>query len=205
MRWRCRKAASPSMRMRLRRNGRPMIPWITTIRSRKYSRISSPALTWWCCPRAIWFPHGLGWDRGASQIRTATRRQHRAFQGRPGGAGADRAERRRGRRHGCAGRSSRRGRRARPRRFRQHRCDAVCGSQRRCHARAYQQRPDLTGVLRVKGHARIADKAAPIVVQGVGGRVDLAFARPDVKQTEHLVVIGLKGFDGDAVRRALQG
>ena len=64
---------------------------------------------------------------------------------------------------------------------------------------------ELTGVLRVKGHARIADKAAPIVVQGVGGRVDLAFARPDVKQTEHLVVIGLKGFDGDAVRRALQG
>jgi cobalamin biosynthesis protein CobW len=64
---------------------------------------------------------------------------------------------------------------------------------------------NLTGVLRVKGHARIADKAAPIVVQGVGGRVDLAFARPDVKQTEHLVVIGLKGFDGNAVRRALQG
>jgi hypothetical protein len=26
-----------------------------------------------------------------------------------------------------------------------------------------------------------------------------------VKQTEHLVVIGLKGFDGNAVRRALQG
>jgi cobalamin biosynthesis protein CobW len=63
----------------------------------------------------------------------------------------------------------------------------------------------LTGVLRVKGHARIADKAAPIVVQGVGGRVELAFARPDVKQAEHLVVIGLKGFDGDAVRRALEG
>jgi cobalamin biosynthesis protein CobW len=64
---------------------------------------------------------------------------------------------------------------------------------------------NLTGVLRVKGHARIAEKAAPIVVQGVGGRVDLAFARPDAKQAEHLVVIGLKGFDGDAVRRALQG
>ena len=46
---------------------------------------------------------------------------------------------------------------------------------------------------------------ARIVVQGVGGRVDLAFARPDVKQAEHLVVIGLKGFDGDAARRALQG
>src|SRR6266705_1491335 len=63
----------------------------------------------------------------------------------------------------------------------------------------------LTGVLRVKGHARVADKAAPIVVQGVGRRVELAFARPDVKQAEHLVVIGLKGFDGDAVRRALEG
>lgn len=59
------------------------------------------------------------------------------------------------------------------------------------------------GVLRVKGHARITDKAAPIVVQAVGSRVELAFARPDVKQAEHLVVIGLKGFDGDAVRRAL--
>ena len=59
------------------------------------------------------------------------------------------------------------------------------------------------GVLRVKGHARIADKAAPIVVQAVGSRVELTFGRPDVKQAEHLVVIGLKGFDGEAVRRAL--
>ena len=64
---------------------------------------------------------------------------------------------------------------------------------------------NLSGVLRVKGHARISDKAAPIVVQAVGSRVDLSFARPDVKQAEHLVVIGLKGFDGDAVRRALAG
>jgi cobalamin biosynthesis protein CobW len=62
-----------------------------------------------------------------------------------------------------------------------------------------------TGVLRVKGHARISDRASPIVVQAVGGRVELSFARPDVKQAEHLVVIGLKGFDGDAVRRALAG
>jgi cobalamin biosynthesis protein CobW len=61
----------------------------------------------------------------------------------------------------------------------------------------------LEGVLRVKGHARISDKAAPIVVQAVGSRVDLAFGRPDVKQAEHLVVIGLKGFDGEAVRKAL--
>jgi cobalamin biosynthesis protein CobW len=64
---------------------------------------------------------------------------------------------------------------------------------------------NLTGVLRIKGHARIADKSAPIVVQGVGGRVELSFGRPDVKQAEHLVVIGLKGFDGDAARRALAG
>ena len=48
-------------------------------------------------------------------------------------------------------------------------------------------------------------RPAPIVVQAVGNRVDLSFARPDVKQAEHLVVIGLKGFDGDAVRRALAG
>jgi cobalamin biosynthesis protein CobW len=64
---------------------------------------------------------------------------------------------------------------------------------------------NLTGVLRVKGHARIADKSAPVVVQGVGGRVELSFGRPDVKQAEHLVVIGLRGFDGDAARRALAG
>lgn len=61
----------------------------------------------------------------------------------------------------------------------------------------------LDGVLRVKGHARIADKPAPVVVQAVGARVDLAFARPDVSHPEHLVVIGLKGFDADAARKAL--
>jgi cobalamin biosynthesis protein CobW len=64
---------------------------------------------------------------------------------------------------------------------------------------------NLTGVLRVKGHARITDKSAPVVVQGVGGRVELSFGRPDVRQAKHLVVIGLKGFDGDAARRALAG
>jgi cobalamin biosynthesis protein CobW len=64
---------------------------------------------------------------------------------------------------------------------------------------------NLTGVLRVKGHARIDNRPSPVVVQAVGTRVDLSFARPDVKQAEHLVVIGLKGFDGDAVRRALAG
>ena len=67
----------------------------------------------------------------------------------------------------------------------------------------------LAGVLRVKGHARIADKPAPIVVQGVGARVELAFARPDTRpdaaQAGHLVVIGLKGFDTEAVRKTLAG
>jgi cobalamin biosynthesis protein CobW len=61
----------------------------------------------------------------------------------------------------------------------------------------------LEGVLRVKGHARVSDKVAPVVVQAVGSRVDLVFGRPDAKQAERLVVIGLKGFDGTAVRRAL--
>jgi cobalamin biosynthesis protein CobW len=61
------------------------------------------------------------------------------------------------------------------------------------------------GVLRVKGHARIDGKQAPVVVQAVGKRVDLSFARPDFAAAEHLVVIGLKGFDGDAVRRVLAG
>lgn len=61
----------------------------------------------------------------------------------------------------------------------------------------------IAGVLRVKGYGRIAGKAALIVVQGVGQRVDLAFGHPDLKQAEHLLVIGLKGFDGVAARRAL--
>ncbi|WP_454620864.1 cobalamin biosynthesis protein CobW [Bradyrhizobium cenepequi] len=63
----------------------------------------------------------------------------------------------------------------------------------------------LAGVLRVKGHARIVEKPAPIVVQAVGNRVELAFARPDARRAEHLVVIGKKGFDADAARRALAG
>jgi cobalamin biosynthesis protein CobW len=61
----------------------------------------------------------------------------------------------------------------------------------------------LTGVLRVKGHARIDGKPAPMVVQAVGNRVELSFARPDLERAEHLVVIGLKGFDSEAARRVL--
>ena len=37
----------------------------------------------------------------------------------------------------------------------------------------------LEGVLRVKGFARVKDRPAPVVVQAVGGRVELSFARPD--------------------------
>jgi cobalamin biosynthesis protein CobW len=59
------------------------------------------------------------------------------------------------------------------------------------------------GVLRIKGHVRVAGKAAPLVVQAVGGRINTAFARPDVAAAG-LVVIGLKGFDGEAVRRILE-
>jgi cobalamin biosynthesis protein CobW len=63
----------------------------------------------------------------------------------------------------------------------------------------------LPGVLRVKGHARVDGKQAAIVVQAVGDRVELAFARPDAARAEHLVVIGLKEFDAAAVHRVLAG
>jgi cobalamin biosynthesis protein CobW len=60
---------------------------------------------------------------------------------------------------------------------------------------------NLTGVLRVKGHARIA-KAAPIVVQG--WEVELA-ARASRRSRPTSRGDRAEGFDGDAVRRALQG
>jgi cobalamin biosynthesis protein CobW len=61
----------------------------------------------------------------------------------------------------------------------------------------------LAGILRIKGHARIVDKAAAVVVQAVGDRAELSFARPDATPAEQLVVIGLKGFDRAAVAAAL--
>jgi cobalamin biosynthesis protein CobW len=61
----------------------------------------------------------------------------------------------------------------------------------------------VDGVLRIKGHMRVDGKPAPLVVQAVGARVDVAFARPDAAPGAHLVVIGLKGFAQPAVRRAL--
>ena len=59
------------------------------------------------------------------------------------------------------------------------------------------------GVLRIKGHARVEGRPAPVVVQAVGGRADLAFARPDAVAPERLVVIGLRGLDRPAIEAAL--
>ena len=61
----------------------------------------------------------------------------------------------------------------------------------------------VPGVLRVKGHAPIAGKPSPAVVQAVGSRVELAFARPGSRTGEGLVVIGLKGMDRAEVEAAL--
>jgi cobalamin biosynthesis protein CobW len=68
-----------------------------------------------------------------------------------------------------------------------------------------RQALQLDGVLRVKGYARIAGRAAAAVVQAVGSRADVYFARPDLVPASGLVVIGLKGFDQTAVRSALNG
>ena len=61
----------------------------------------------------------------------------------------------------------------------------------------------IHGVLRVKGYAPIAGKPSPAVVQAVGSRVELAFARPGSRTGEGLVVIGLKGFDRAGVEAVL--
>ncbi len=60
-----------------------------------------------------------------------------------------------------------------------------------------------TGALRIKGHVRVDGRTAPVVVQAVGGRADLAFARPDATAGDGLVVIGLKGLDRTAIEAAL--
>lgn len=61
----------------------------------------------------------------------------------------------------------------------------------------------LPGVLRIKGAAAVAGKAAPVMVQAVGQRVETWFAR-DARAPGRLVVIGLEGFDLDAVRDRLE-
>ncbi|KQT19347.1 cobalamin biosynthesis protein CobW [Methylobacterium sp. Leaf399] len=67
---------------------------------------------------------------------------------------------------------------------------------------------ETAGVLRIKGFAEIAGKPMRLVVQGVGTRVSHHYDRPwrgSEPRDGRLVVIGLKGFDRDAVTAALAG
>lgn len=59
----------------------------------------------------------------------------------------------------------------------------------------------VPGVFRIKGHARVAGKAAPVVVQAVGARVETYFSPAPGK--EGLVVIGLRDLDRDAAAARL--
>ncbi len=67
---------------------------------------------------------------------------------------------------------------------------------------------EVAGVLRIKGFCAVADKPMRLVVQGVGRRVAHHYDRP-WRPAEHrdgtLVVIGLTGFDKEAVAAALRG
>jgi cobalamin biosynthesis protein CobW len=63
----------------------------------------------------------------------------------------------------------------------------------------------LDGILRIKGYAEVKGKPAAAVVQAVGDRIDISFARPDAAPKPGIVVIGLKGFDQTAARAALAG
>ncbi|MER2264020.1 cobalamin biosynthesis protein CobW [Methylobacterium oxalidis] len=67
---------------------------------------------------------------------------------------------------------------------------------------------ETAGVLRIKGFAEVEGKPMRLVVQGVGTRVAHHFDRPwraAEPRDGRLVVIGLKGFDRDAVAAALAG
>ena len=67
---------------------------------------------------------------------------------------------------------------------------------------------ETEGVLRIKGFAEVEGKPMRLVVQGVGRRVSHHFDRPwraGEARDGTLVVIGLKGFDRDAVAAALAG
>jgi cobalamin biosynthesis protein CobW len=63
----------------------------------------------------------------------------------------------------------------------------------------------LDGILRIKGYAQVAGKSAAAIVQAVGDRIDISFARPDAAPKPGIVVIGLRGFDQAAARTALAG
>lgn len=65
---------------------------------------------------------------------------------------------------------------------------------------------EAADVLRVKGFAEVAGKPMRLLVQAVGPRVNHHFNRPwsaDETRGTRLVVIGLKGFDRQAVERIL--
>ena len=59
----------------------------------------------------------------------------------------------------------------------------------------------VRGVFRIKGHARIDGKAAPVVVQAVGARVEAYFSPTPAK--DGLVVIGLRDLDREAATARL--
>jgi len=67
---------------------------------------------------------------------------------------------------------------------------------------------EAEGVLRLKGFTAVPGKPMRLVVQGVGRRVGHHFDRPwgaDESRDGRLTVIGLKGFDLEAVEAALAG
>ncbi|MBN9023115.1 MAG: cobalamin biosynthesis protein CobW [Rhizobiales bacterium] len=61
----------------------------------------------------------------------------------------------------------------------------------------------VPGVFRIKGHARVAGKAAPVVVQAVGARVETYFSPTPAK--DGLVVIGLRDLDRATAAARLAG
>lgn len=61
----------------------------------------------------------------------------------------------------------------------------------------------VPGVFRIKGHARIDGKAAPVVVQAVGARVETYFSPTPAR--DGLVVIGLRDLDREAATAGLTG
>jgi cobalamin biosynthesis protein CobW len=62
---------------------------------------------------------------------------------------------------------------------------------------------ELPGVFRIKGHARVEGKGAPVVVQAVGARVETYFSPTPAR--EGLVVIGLRDLDRAAATARLTG
>jgi cobalamin biosynthesis protein CobW len=63
-------------------------------------------------------------------------------------------------------------------------------------------------ILRAKGFLAVEDKPMRLAVQGVGPRVDSYFDRPlreEERARGHLVIIGLKGLDREAIAARLGG